>query len=191
MGFLGQAPKPINENEQFKFSESISVNAMAHEIMNIEHIMEDHIEVYDIAFQIRYHKKMTQHNSDNYRMIANKELPVPEPLRVQLMKLMDARIKSELSTPQQPKQKRMQQTGEVRPIHEIAHEIIDEWAKCRISSAWPYLQAMKQLDKIEDKYGADSAEEIIRYFLNNAETWKGKIARQTKRELLNLLRTAK
>ena len=74
-----------------------------------------------------------------------------------------------------------------RPIYEIANEIYKDkssWAGKKIYfGAVPYLQAMASLDKISDNYGMDSAKMIVNYFLANAQTWKGEIARRVKKEL--------
>lgn len=76
-----------------------------------------------------------------------------------------------------------------RPIYMIANEIRQDWKKVHYS-AKPYLEAMYGLNKITDKYGFDSADSIVRYFLINANTWKGEKAREIKSELKNMLKMA-
>jgi hypothetical protein len=49
--------------------------------------------------------------------------------------------------------------------------------------AKPYLQAMGELNSIKDNYYADSGVSVVLYFLSNAQTWKGPIARACKAEL--------
>ena len=49
--------------------------------------------------------------------------------------------------------------------------------------AAPYVQAMRQMDKVSDQYGYDSGESIVLYFLSNASTWRGPIAKAVKAEL--------
>ena len=49
--------------------------------------------------------------------------------------------------------------------------------------AVPYLDAMHTMDKITDNYGADDGKSIVLYFLSNANTWKGDVARAIKLEL--------
>lgn len=49
--------------------------------------------------------------------------------------------------------------------------------------AEPYLAAMMALDSIDDAYGADSGESVVAYFLANATTWRGPVARAVKAEL--------
>jgi len=76
----------------------------------------------------------------------------------------------------------------VRPICEIAREIHSDWGKNIYFGAKPYLTAMLSLEKITDKYMFDSADEIVRYFLSNAGTWKGETARRIKKELNEMLK---
>ena len=49
--------------------------------------------------------------------------------------------------------------------------------------AIPYLEAMGCLNSISDKYGCDPATEIINYFLANAQSWRGPVAKAVKAEL--------
>lgn len=73
-----------------------------------------------------------------------------------------------------------------RPLHEIAREIEREWGKVGkgVSPyARPYLDAMKQLEKITDNYFADDAKTVVIYFLSNATTWRGEAAKRIKAEL--------
>jgi len=69
-----------------------------------------------------------------------------------------------------------------RPIYEIAAEIRADWKKVYFGAV-PYLEAMFTLDKITDMYYADTAKYIVLYFLANATTWKGEVARRIKAEL--------
>lgn len=50
-------------------------------------------------------------------------------------------------------------------------------------AARPYLDAMYSLDRVTDSYGMDSGKGIILYFLNNASTYRGVIAKEVKKEL--------
>lgn len=54
--------------------------------------------------------------------------------------------------------------------------------------AVPYLHAMRELDDIDDAYYADTAREIVQYFLSNATSWRGAKAREIKAELGALLK---
>ena len=69
-----------------------------------------------------------------------------------------------------------------RPIYEIAREIRKDWKKVYFGAV-PYLDAMRDLDKITDAYLYDSGESIVRYFLSNASTRRGDVAKRVKAEL--------
>jgi hypothetical protein len=69
-----------------------------------------------------------------------------------------------------------------RPLYEIARDIRKDW-KNPYLGAKPYLDAMATLDSINDNYGWDSADSIVRYFLGNASTWRGETAKTIKKEL--------
>lgn len=49
--------------------------------------------------------------------------------------------------------------------------------------AKPYLQAMTQLDNVSQDFGLDSGKSIVIYFLANASTWRGDVAKAVKAEL--------
>lgn len=69
-----------------------------------------------------------------------------------------------------------------RPLYEIVRDIRKDW-KNPYFGAKPYLDAMATLDSINDNYGWDSADSIVRYFLGNASTWRGETAKAIKKEL--------
>lgn len=73
-----------------------------------------------------------------------------------------------------------------RPIKEIAREIRATWKNVYFG-AEPYLDAMGALDTIKDTYYFDRGEDIVRYFLSNAGTYRGETARRIKAELRGLL----
>jgi hypothetical protein len=74
-----------------------------------------------------------------------------------------------------------------RSINTIAREISNDWAKPYFGAV-PYLDAMHSLSTIRDKYYYDDAESVVRYFLANANTWKGETARAIKAELKAMLK---
>lgn len=74
-----------------------------------------------------------------------------------------------------------------RSLHVIAEEIRGNWVKVNYA-AEPYLAAMHDLDKITDTYGYDSAKSIVMYFLSNATSWRGPVAREVKAELKNMIK---
>jgi hypothetical protein len=67
-------------------------------------------------------------------------------------------------------------------IRQIAGIIRQDWKKVYFGAV-PYLAAMSQLDSVNDNYGADSGKSIVMYFLSNATTWRGEVAREVKKEL--------
>lgn len=71
---------------------------------------------------------------------------------------------------------------EVRTLSEIASEIRKHWKPVNFGAV-PYLQAMATLNKVSDNYGMDSGNSIVMYFLSNASTWRGEVARRVKKEL--------
>lgn len=83
--------------------------------------------------------------------------------------------------------------SEQRKIREIASEICHHWTDKNGKSnvhfaAKPYLQAMLQLDTVNDYYGFDSGKSIVNYFLCNANSFRGEAARRIKAELKALLK---
>ena len=74
-----------------------------------------------------------------------------------------------------------------RPLSTIAAEIRRDW-KRPYFGAVPYLDAMSVLSDMSDSYGCDSAESIVLYFLSNANTWRGGVARYVKSELRAMLK---
>ena len=80
----------------------------------------------------------------------------------------------------------MTTTTTARPLHVIARDIQSNWTKPYFAAV-PYLQAMRALDSISDKYYYDSAESVVRYFLANAGQWRGPVAREIKAELKAML----
>ena len=74
-----------------------------------------------------------------------------------------------------------------RSLSVISNEIRKDWKKVYFGAA-PYLDAMSTLNSIKDTYGCDSAKSIVLYFLSNATTWKGEVARNIKKELNSMLK---
>ena len=72
-------------------------------------------------------------------------------------------------------------------ISAIAIIIRNNWKNIYFGAV-PYLQAMFQLENINDMYGQDNARSIINYFLANAGSWRGEIARDVKKKLKDLLK---
>ena len=77
-------------------------------------------------------------------------------------------------------------TTTARPLHAIAREIRSDWSKPNFAAV-PYLDAMRALSDISDRYYYDDAESVVRYFLANAGQWRGDKAREIKAELKAML----
>lgn len=73
-----------------------------------------------------------------------------------------------------------------RSINAIAKDISADWTKVYFGAV-PYLDAMHQLNSIDDSYYYDSGKSVVRYFLANAQSWRGDKAREIKKELKAML----
>lgn len=71
-----------------------------------------------------------------------------------------------------------------RKLSEIAKDILQHW-KNPYFGAKPYIQAMLLIHSSDPKapYLAESAEDIVAYFLANATSFRGEDARRIKAEL--------
>ena len=67
-------------------------------------------------------------------------------------------------------------------LNEIAEVIDANWAKINFAAA-PFVSAMYSLASISDNYYADTGLYVVSYFLSNAGTWKGDVAKLVKAEL--------
>jgi hypothetical protein len=67
-------------------------------------------------------------------------------------------------------------------INELADIITRDWKNVNFA-AKPYLEAMSSIVNIEDNFGEDKGRNVVMYFLINAQTWKGQVAREVKAEL--------
>ena len=76
---------------------------------------------------------------------------------------------------------------QTRTLSEIANEIRKDWSKVYFGAV-PYLDAMAQLNSINDNFYLDSGKTIVIYFLANAQTWRGEVARRVKKELNGMLK---
>jgi len=74
-----------------------------------------------------------------------------------------------------------------RSLSEIAREIKSDWKNVFYGAA-PYLNAMRSMTSINEKYGEDSGKSIVCYFLSNATTWRGEVARRIKAELNKMIK---
>jgi hypothetical protein len=82
-------------------------------------------------------------------------------------------------------------TTTTRPLSTIAYEIQRTWGSKINYAAAPYLDAMGSLTSLTDKFGYDSADSVVRYFLSNSSTWRGEDSRRIKSELRAMLSEAR
>ena len=75
----------------------------------------------------------------------------------------------------------MQVTTEKKSVSQVAREIKKNWLKPYFG-AIPYLNAM-----LSQNYGFDGEKSIVLYFLSNASTYRGEIAKQHKKELKEIV----
>ena len=73
---------------------------------------------------------------------------------------------------------------ENKSIAEIAAIIHKDWKKVNFA-AKPYLEAMQSLHSVRSSFGYDSGKSVVLYFLSNASSWRGEIAKAVKLELKN------
>jgi len=93
-------------------------------------------------------------------------------------------------------------TGEVKPADPPAHtlksprayavEIMDDWGGAKNGvhyTAAPYLREMCTFHSWSGYAGAyDDPYSVTRYFLSNASTWRGPVARRIKKELREIVK---
>jgi hypothetical protein len=83
-----------------------------------------------------------------------------------------------------------------RPLNKIAADILADWGPPGKSQpsyrvyCKPYVAAMLCMGHINDTFGLDPADDIVRYFLSNAGPWRGEKAKAIKAELNQLLKVA-
>lgn len=78
----------------------------------------------------------------------------------------------------------MPTTEELRTatLPEIAALIAHDWDNVYFAAA-PYLDAMFSINSVQDNYMMDPGKGVVLYFLSNASTWRGPVARLVKAEL--------
>lgn len=67
-------------------------------------------------------------------------------------------------------------------VYELAYAVQGDWQNVNFA-AKPYLDAMLSLNKVSDMYYQDPGEMIVAYFLSNASSWRGPVAKAVKAEL--------
>ena len=74
-------------------------------------------------------------------------------------------------------------------IDALAGRIQRDWKNVNYA-AKPYLDAMYSLTDIKDAYYQDSGSSIVAYFLSNAKSWTGPVAKAVKAELNKRLKAS-
>lgn len=75
-----------------------------------------------------------------------------------------------------------------RTFQQIARDIKSTWMNVYFGAV-PYLEALLTLDTTDSEalYGIETAGDIVRYFLANAQTFRGVDAKRLKAELKSML----
>ena len=75
-----------------------------------------------------------------------------------------------------------------RTFQQIARDVKSTWVNVYFGAV-PYLEALLTLDTTDPEalYGVETAGDITRYFLANAQTFRGADARRLKAELKSML----
>ena len=74
-------------------------------------------------------------------------------------------------------------------INDIGYFIVKNWKPMNFG-AKPYAEAMKEIDN-NGMYIMDSWESVVAYWLSNASTWRGPVAKAVKAELKRRLKSRK
>jgi hypothetical protein len=75
---------------------------------------------------------------------------------------------------------------QTRTLATIARDIKSNWTRPYFGAV-PYIDAMATMGTVNESYGLDDGRGIVRYFLANAGTWRGPVARDVKAELRGLV----
>jgi hypothetical protein len=73
-------------------------------------------------------------------------------------------------------------------LFQIARMIKKDW-KEPYFGAVPYLKAMQSMSHVGESFDMDSGVSIVRYFLANANTWRGPVARAVKLRLNQMIKS--
>ena len=74
----------------------------------------------------------------------------------------------------------------MRMLRDIAKEIKQDWKNVSVY-ARPYLDAMEGLSTVNENYIAEDGRTVVLYFLANAGSWRGEVARRVKQELKKMV----
>ena len=79
--------------------------------------------------------------------------------------------------------------NEPRTLAAIAREILADWSAPNFAAV-PYLREMATMQGMDDTIGPSHSETgrtMVRYFLGNASSWRGPVARRIKAELRGMV----
>lgn len=74
-----------------------------------------------------------------------------------------------------------------RPLYEIGAEIKRDWGRRMNGAAAPYVDGLCEVNGPTDRWALETGADAIQGFLNNAQTWRGEVARRVKAELKEIL----
>jgi hypothetical protein len=74
-----------------------------------------------------------------------------------------------------------------KTLPELCHIIRKDWKNVYFG-ARPYVEALECLDNVNETYIMDSGKTLVLYFLANASTWRGPVAKAVKAELKALIK---
>lgn len=69
------------------------------------------------------------------------------------------------------------------PLSTLGRMIRRDWGVKVNFAARPYLEALCSLESVSDNFLMDSGDSVVRYFLCNASSWRGPVAKEIKKEL--------
>ena len=72
-------------------------------------------------------------------------------------------------------------------LSKISTVIRNDWKNVNFAVK-PYLDAMVTLNSVDDNYMLDSGRSVVAYFLSNAGSWRGDVARGVKAHLNSLIK---
>lgn len=75
-----------------------------------------------------------------------------------------------------------------KSLSDLAFMIYQDWKPVNYA-AKPYLEAMSSMNSIRDRYYQDPGFQIVGYFLSNASSWRGPVAKAVKAELKKRLKS--
>lgn len=69
-----------------------------------------------------------------------------------------------------------------KTIRELMQIVKSDWQRPYFGAV-PYIEALLQCETMDSRYLFETARDLVPYFLCNANTWRGEIAKEVKAEL--------